>query len=424
MTITDRVIHESLSFKRLVQLAGNRTPFHAYLLVGRSMATLLLFARAFAAWLHCSTAEPTACGACKDCQLSRSETHPALQLVRPEGNELSIDAVRAIIDGVDLKAAGGRHRVFIVEKADAMGEEAANAFLKTLEEPPPRTVFLLLTDRPDAIIPTIASRCLATRINVPAPEVIIEDFLPAGGLDPGWTYLSLLLTNSSLESLDGLTERRDAPRISAGLPALVEGFLGHVPPNTLLASPEPFAADVGYPLALFQWLVGWLVSAAAPPTDVSALSMALTFLDANEAIGSILKDHFKQAERDFTSTYGKGQKDPNLDSAACRRRIRRLMTQHTVLVLECLQVAIRLGLALRATGSLPYHLERLVPELGRVALLPDGALSEFRHSIDTCRRRLFANVTEKLILMDLFSTLQRVVATYPARPSTRPEGGP
>ena len=402
MASTDRVIHESLSFKRLVQLAGDRKPFHAYLLVGSSIATLSRFARAYAAWLHCSEEGEVACGQCKSCLLSQSSTHPALHVIRPEGNEISINAIRSIISDVDYRTTGNLHRVFIIEKASSLGEEAANAFLKTLEEPPSKTVFLLLTTRPDAIMNTISSRCITTRIQLPSPEVIIEDFLGSASVPAPLTYLGLLLTNSSLELIDGLDyEANDEGDL--GLSSLIEGYLAATPTELLLSSVEPFSSSLTYPVTLFQWLTNWLASIESPYFDETPVVMALTLQKVNSTISSALTKHFKEAEKRFKETYGKGSKDPSLETSARRRRVRRVTTQHTLLLLDCLQVAVRLALAAKANnGQLPYGLEQVIPDLTTLSKYPYHSLTRISDIVSECRKRLFSNVTDKLLLLDFF----------------------
>ena len=416
MASTDRIIHESLSFKRLVQLAGDRKPFHAYLLVGSSIATLSRFARTYAAWLHCTEEGEIPCGHCKSCLLSQSSTHPALHVIRPEGNEISINAIRSIISNVDYRTTGNLHRVFIIEKASSLGEEAANAFLKTLEEPPSKTVFLLLTTRPDAIMNTISSRCITTRVQLPSPEVIIEDFLSSSTIPAPLTYLGLLLTNSSLELIDGLQYEENLDD-EVALESLIEGHLAATPTELLLSSVEPFSSSLSYPVTLFQWLTNWLASIESPHLDESPLLMALTVLKVNGTISSALTKHFKEAERLFKETYGKGSKDPALETSARRRRARRVTTQHTLLLLDCLQVAVRLAMAAKANnGQLPYGLEKVIPDLAKLSSYSYESLTRVGDIVSQCRKRLFANVTDKLLLIDFFVQLHEAFGVASCSP--------
>ena len=109
--------------------------------------------------------------------------HPAVVYLRPTGKSRTIKVARGkddagpgmrdgLIDVMSTTAFSGGWKVGIVVGADRMQEAAANAFLKTLEEPPPKTLFLLLTDQPDSILPTIVSR--TQRIDLPMPSGMLE----------------------------------------------------------------------------------------------------------------------------------------------------------------------------------------------------------------------------------------------------------
>ncbi|MCU7906113.1 MAG: DNA polymerase III subunit delta' [Candidatus Thiodiazotropha sp. (ex Epidulcina cf. delphinae)] len=103
------------------------------------------------------------CGVCRHCQLMYSGNHPDLQWVRAEegskSGEIKIEAIRALTAGATLTAHSGGHKVIAIQPAHRMNNAAANSLLKTLEEPTPGTVILLLTDQPAKLLPTIRSRC-------------------------------------------------------------------------------------------------------------------------------------------------------------------------------------------------------------------------------------------------------------------------
>jgi len=109
------------------------------------------------------------CNACVDCRHCAAGQHPDLFVVRPTGDSLQIrvDDVRAFVADLALTSHGGGYRIGIVTPADALNAAAANALLKTLEEPPPRTVIALVSTTPSRLPATIRSRCL--RLTVTAP---------------------------------------------------------------------------------------------------------------------------------------------------------------------------------------------------------------------------------------------------------------
>ncbi|HVB36901.1 MAG TPA: DNA polymerase III subunit [Vicinamibacterales bacterium] len=100
------------------------------------------------------------CGVCASCtRIARHVHHDVVRLAPDEDGSLGIDEVRAMLDQVAYRPFEARRRVVIIEEADALGSPAQSALLKTLEEPPPATVFILVSARPDALLPTVLSRC-------------------------------------------------------------------------------------------------------------------------------------------------------------------------------------------------------------------------------------------------------------------------
>ncbi len=137
---------------------------HAYLFVGPAGVGKHTFARELAKALLCEAAPDrlAACDRCGSCALADAGTHPDLVLAaRPEDKvELPIAVVRELIEHLSLKPARGGRKVAILDDADDLNEEAANAFLKTLEEPPTGSVLILIGGTsPDGQLQTILSRC-------------------------------------------------------------------------------------------------------------------------------------------------------------------------------------------------------------------------------------------------------------------------
>jgi DNA polymerase-3 subunit delta' len=101
-----------------------------------------------------------ACGVCPACTRIARGVHPDVLLVGPgESGAIKIDQVRDIVDRAQYRPFEGRRRVVIIDEADALVPPAQNALLKTLEEPTPSSVFILVTARPDMLLPTVLSRC-------------------------------------------------------------------------------------------------------------------------------------------------------------------------------------------------------------------------------------------------------------------------
>src|SRR5438445_719707 len=122
-----------------------------------------------------------ACGKCAACKRIARGVHPDVLTVEPgDSGSIKIEQVRDIVDRAAYRPFEGRRRVVIVDEADALVAPAQNALLKTLEEPPPSSVFFLITSRPDALLPTVQSRCPRLRFR-PLDAHDVAAVLVAGG---------------------------------------------------------------------------------------------------------------------------------------------------------------------------------------------------------------------------------------------------
>jgi DNA polymerase III subunit delta' len=149
----------------------DRVP-HAYLFSGPPGAPLVDAALALAAALNCQRSPGDPCGECDACSKIVAGIHPdVVTLVREGAAQIvPIESVRAqVIGRIGLPPHEAAVRVFVVEEATAMAPPAANALLKTLEEPPARTLFVLCTTAPEQLLPTIRSRCQRVRFGGGTP---------------------------------------------------------------------------------------------------------------------------------------------------------------------------------------------------------------------------------------------------------------
>lgn len=131
------------------------------------------------------------CDACPSCRKINAETHPDVKVVLPEKDELRVDAIRAIEESLSFKSFEGGQKVIIMDDADFMNVYAANAFLKTLEEPPADSLIILVSSNPDGLPDTIRSRCTNIRFN-PLPAEKCSHML-AGRINPANEALVLNL---------------------------------------------------------------------------------------------------------------------------------------------------------------------------------------------------------------------------------------
>src|SRR5262249_36422333 len=161
-------------------VAGDALP-PGLIFSGPASAGMPAMAIAVAQSLNCLT--PTgegeardACGTCTACTRIARGVHPDVIVVDPgESGSIKVDQIRDVIDRAGFRPFEGRRRVVIVDDADAMPGGAQNALLKTLEEPPPSSVFILVTTRPDMLLPTVQSRCPRLRFQAGGREPIDED---------------------------------------------------------------------------------------------------------------------------------------------------------------------------------------------------------------------------------------------------------
>jgi DNA polymerase-3 subunit delta' len=160
---------------------------HAYLFTGPAGVGKRLFALELAKSLLCEKAADgslQACDHCSSCVQVEAGTHPDFfTAVRPpEALEFPIDLMRQLCASFALKSARGRGKVILIDDADDLNEEAANCFLKTLEEPPPRSVLILIGSTADRQLQTIVSRCQVIRF-APLPPELVDELLQPQGID-------------------------------------------------------------------------------------------------------------------------------------------------------------------------------------------------------------------------------------------------
>lgn len=151
------------------QITSGTLP-HALLLAGPASSGKSMLADAIVSRSICS--EPgSPCGSCHQCQLLEAGTHPDYRLVTLEDSkQILIDQVRDVIEWANQTAQQGGRKICILNPADCLNTQSANALLKCLEEPPGGTGFILLSDKPQQLLPTIRSRCQLVLCPAPGTE--------------------------------------------------------------------------------------------------------------------------------------------------------------------------------------------------------------------------------------------------------------
>lgn len=154
---------------------------HAWLLTGPPGSGRSNAARAFAAALQC---EQGGCGHCHACTTTLAGTHPDVTVVATEHVMLRVEETRPLVELAQRSPSAGRWRVILVEDADRFHDRAANVLLKALEEPAPRTVWMLCAPSPHDVLVTLRSRCRAVALRTPPVEAVAALLVARDGIDP------------------------------------------------------------------------------------------------------------------------------------------------------------------------------------------------------------------------------------------------
>ena len=171
------IIGQEKALRFLREALAHEKLSHAYLFVGVPGIGKTTTAIALARAINCLEQRgDDGCGRCATCRQFAGGTFVDLQIVRPEGHVVKIEQIREIDRFISFKAFSGRYRVVVIQQAETMSPEAANAFLKTLEEPPPGNVLILNVTEPLNLLPTILSRCQKVLFN-PVPSPLISTWL-------------------------------------------------------------------------------------------------------------------------------------------------------------------------------------------------------------------------------------------------------
>lgn len=173
MKFESQLIGHAVPQQILYQALTSHKMGHAYLFTGEDKIGKRTVALAVAKTLLCPSAIPF-CGKCPSCLKGNQKMHPDLFEISPEGLFIKLNQIRQIQDQMSLHPSLSSRKVFILDDADRLNPEASNAFLKSLEEPPEDTHFILVTSRPQALLSTILSRCQQIRFSTPPREELVN----------------------------------------------------------------------------------------------------------------------------------------------------------------------------------------------------------------------------------------------------------
>lgn len=262
MPFSDIIGHERT--KALLQAAIARDRLaHAYLFHGTNQIGKRLLAIRLAQALLCDDAGAApardGCGLCRSCRQIDVQTHPDFTLIRPDPEQanpqIKIEQIREIEQQLIYRPLIGNRKICLIDDADRLTIGAANALLKTLEEPPDHSLFVLITSRPSALPVTIRSRCQAVRLTPPARTQIEAAVIVRRNLPPADARFLAILSEGQLgRALEWDVEEEKARRNE--LTSLL------TPPEltsvgAVLTTAETLAKSERAAEAL-DWLQGWL----------------------------------------------------------------------------------------------------------------------------------------------------------------------
>lgn len=244
-TLFDTIVGQPMAVS-LLSRALEQGASHAYLFSGPPGSGKTEAALAFAAGLACSD---RGCGACQTCRRVLEGLHPDVEVIAPEGNYIRKEEITEINLHAAYRPYEARAKVYVFLEADSFNAEAANAFLKTLEEPPGHVHFILVTDRPEKVLPTISSRCQPVVFTAVPTPALAADLMQRYGLSETEALLTARVAGGNLSCARELVTSESARRERGLLLDMARDLPGfglmqmQVALGDLLASIEARAAE-------------------------------------------------------------------------------------------------------------------------------------------------------------------------------------
>jgi DNA polymerase-3 subunit delta' len=367
--VWDELIGQSKAAGYLSSAVRSGTVVHAYLFVGPPGAGKKSAARALACALFCGD---EACGSCAICRRIKKGVHPDVHVITPEGAaSYMVEQIRDITHDVHLRPVEADRKVYILESADSLNDSSANAFLKTLEEPPDDVLIVLLAPSFDSVLPTIASRCQIVRFARIPPETAEAILVERTGAAPWEARAALAATGGVMtrarEFLNSPT-RRDARARMLG---------------TLKDLPVMDEFDV------LQAARSILTAAKAPLEELKALQA----------------EEIRTREEFLGSSSGKTLEERHKRELTARERegVAEVLNIAESWLRDCLTISQGVG-DLAANSDVVDAME----EVG--AVITPGAAVRALDAVNETRRRISYNVSPQLaveaMLFDLWEVLQ------------------
>jgi len=274
MPLLDLIGHERPTAILKASILHDRVA-HAYLFFGEDRIGKRLAALRFAQAINCEIdygpGGPDACGACRSCRQIEARTHPDFLLIEPDQEQanpqIKIEQIRELEQQLVYHPLVGRRKVCLIDEADRMTPGAANALLKTLEEPPDHSLLLLITSRPSALLATVRSRCQGIRFVAPARADVETALKTTRRIPPADARFLAMVTQGRIGQ--ALETDLAATRVQQDEFSTLTSAKSLQSVATLLTAAEALYRSDRAPEAL-EWIVRWirdliLVSVGADP---------------------------------------------------------------------------------------------------------------------------------------------------------------
>ncbi len=199
--VFNEIIGQEKAIAFLKRVIANNKIASAYLFIGAKGVGKTTTALAFALSINClDPVDGDACGRCSSCKKMIDRNHPDLIIIEPDQGKkvIHIDQIREINRHLAFSPVLGPYRIIIIDPAERMTDEAANAFLKTLEEPPLHNIFILNVRDPGELLPTIVSRCQRVPFKPLHTEDIVNWLIKEGNMDKERAKILARLSEGSL----------------------------------------------------------------------------------------------------------------------------------------------------------------------------------------------------------------------------------
>lgn len=279
------IIGHTQPIRQLTAVLRSDRLAHAYLFGGPEGVGKRLVAARWATAINCerpASGRPETFGgcpsgpdACRSCRMELSGTHPDRLLIEPDGQFIKIEQVRELQAALNFTAWSGRRKIALIDRAERLNQEAANALLKTVEEPPADSLLILISSAPDDLLPTLRSRCHLVRFFPLEPQQLTRWLIDQRRWAPEEAALVSAIANGCVgRALAGdpalLREERDAVDrwlaqscldLSNPLDALERLTEGA---ETAARTPEQFERTIHW---LRLWLQDTVHLSAAPDRD-------------------------------------------------------------------------------------------------------------------------------------------------------------